>query len=185
MTRRGTLVRFAPRSPRTRSWWCVTSGRPSPWSCPTERTRRNLARFLAIRVRQTAVSASVSARWRRFAGRSADRRGSEALPSGRVGRVGRAGRGDNKRTTARIAHSRATRRLWPRGAGWAARWAAGAQEAHTGQRRGVSGEGAKLRRFRTPKMCYNTLTFVSCLCIGAFAHHLHRARASGAVFFVG
>ena len=31
-------------------------------------------------------------------------------------------------------------------------------------------------------MCYNTLTFVSCLCIGAFAHHLHRARASGAVF---
>ena len=39
-----------------------------------------------------------------------------------------------------IAHSRATSGLWARGAGSAARWATGAQEAHTGQRRGVFGE---------------------------------------------
>ena len=34
-----------------------------------------------------------------------------------------------------IAHSRATSRLWARGAGLAARWAIGALEGHTGQRR--------------------------------------------------
>ena len=45
---------------------------------------------------------------------------------GRVGRVGRVGRGDNKRTTARIAHSGATRRLWPRGGVGAARGRSGA-----------------------------------------------------------
>ncbi len=85
---------FAPRSRRTRSWWRGTSGRPSPWSCPTERTQRNLARFLAIRARQTAVSASVSARWRRFGGRSAGRRGVArhgglAVRTSRTGRLSR------------------------------------------------------------------------------------------------
>ena len=119
MTRRGTLVRFAPQSRRTRSWWRGISGRPSPWSCPTAATRRNLARFPAIRRRRSVGSARGNARWRRSGGRNAGRRGTEALPSGRVGRVGRAGRGDNKRTTARIAHSGATLGLWPRGGGWA------------------------------------------------------------------
>ena len=36
-----------------------------------------------------------------------------------------------------IAHSRATSGLWARGAGSAARWAIGALEGHTRQRRGV------------------------------------------------
>ena len=98
LRRSGGFPAFAPQSRRIRSCWRGVSGRPSPWSCPTADTRRNLTRFLAIRPRPTAVSASVNARWRRFAGRSGGRRGTEAAPSGR------AGRGDNKRTTARKCH---------------------------------------------------------------------------------
>ena len=43
-----------------------------------------------------------------------------------------------------FADSRATLGLWPRGAGRTARWAAVVQEAHTGQRRGVSGEAGRV-----------------------------------------
>ena len=85
-----TNLGFAPQSLRTRSWWCGTSGRPSPWSCPTAATRRNLARFLGIRARQTAVSARGNARWRRLGGRSVDRR--TAAPQGGCGRELGAGR---------------------------------------------------------------------------------------------